>query len=87
MLMKSNKEEYVDLSDKKKNLNNVTPNKRGRANNTAFLYTSLGNKNSKTFNTFFFCFGLLGVRLTLMIISSLCYFFLFVSNPIFITPL
>ena len=46
MLMKSNKEEYVDLSDKKKNLNNVTPNKRGRANNTAFLYTSLGNKNS-----------------------------------------
>ena len=51
MLMKSNKEEYVDLSDKKKNLNNVTPNKRGRANNTAFLYTSLGNKNSKTFDS------------------------------------
>ena len=51
MLMKSNKEEYVDLSDKKKNLNNVTPNKRGRENNTTFPYTSLGNKNSKTFDS------------------------------------
>lgn len=48
--MKSDKEEYVDISDKNKNLNNVTPNKRGRTNITTFPYTSLGNKNSKTFD-------------------------------------